>query len=61
MTSTQTKIKQLLALVDTKDVSKWENEFIKNLKGYLPPGGMVEALSDKQLEKIEQIWSKHFA
>lgn len=58
--STQTKIRQLLALVGTKDVTAWESQFIADMEGFMPPG-QVEALSDKQLEVIERIHSRHFA
>lgn len=59
--STQTKIQQLQGLRGTKDVTSWENGFIENLATFLPPGGQVEAMSEKQVEIMDRLWGKHFA
>lgn len=45
------------ALIDTKDVTKWESYFLYNV-GTLKKGN---DLSDKQLEVLTRIYNKHFA
>lgn len=57
-----TMIEQLDGLRDTKDISDWEDSFITSvLHKYLQAGKRTSGLSEKQVEKIEDIWVKHFA
>jgi hypothetical protein len=60
MKSTQQKIALVSGLTDTKDVTPWENEFLKNIAAKCN-AGQVTALSDKQREIIDRIFEKHFA
>jgi hypothetical protein len=52
--SIQQKLKQLEGLIDTNDVTDWENEFLKSVVSRFN-------WTEKQLEIIERIYSKHFA
>lgn len=55
------KVQQIEGLHDTSDVSAWENEFIASVVTKTQNGKDTRALTDKQIEVIERIWSKHFA
>lgn len=62
LVSLGTKIEQLDALRDTKDLSQWEQGFVTSiLERYLLAGRDTRMLSTRQVEALEQIWSKHFA
>ena len=53
--STQQKLEQCRGLIDTRDVSDWENGFLKSVCN------RDVALTEKQLEVLDRIYSKHFA
>ena len=59
--SLATMLQQIVGLLGTKDINEWETRFIESVRGALPPHGQTTALSDKQADKIEQIWERHFA
>ena len=59
--SVRTMLLQLAGLVDTADVSDWENGFIKNVLEQTHQAARTSHLSEKQLDRIEEIWRKHFA
>lgn len=64
MLSTYQKIKKIAGLVDTSDLTPWENQFVKDIEAKADQAansGQVTSLSDKQLDVIERIHSKHFA
>jgi hypothetical protein len=54
-------IRQLGGLQGTKDLSKWETEFLRDVIGYSNNGTDTHALSAKQAEVIERLYRKHFA
>lgn len=55
-------IQQLDGLRDTKALTPREFTFVTSvLLRFLEAGRKSSALSDKQVEVIERIWSKHFA
>lgn len=53
-------LKQMLdivcGMIDTKDLTSWENNFLKSVQGQSTP-----TLTGKQVEVIERIYNKHFA
>lgn len=53
-------LRQMAGLVDTKDVSDWENGFLKNVLARTGNGARTSILTSDQAEKVEEIWSKHF-
>lgn len=59
--SVRTQLLQLAGLVDTTDVSNWENGFLKNVLEATEQGARTSRLTEKQLERIEELWRKHFA
>jgi hypothetical protein len=61
MTSLNTKVKQILGLQDTSDLNPWENGFVESVAEITKDGERTTGLSDKQVEVVERIWSKHFA
>lgn len=61
MASLTTMVKQLNGLVDTKDVSDWENEFLTNIMQRTREGDNTTVLTDKQIECVERIHQKHFS
>lgn len=61
MKSIGAMLEQIYGLVDTKDVSEWENWFIKNCWSIYGPRKLSCQLSSRQVEVIDRIWSKHFA
>lgn len=54
-------IKQIAGLEGTKDVSRWENDFIHGIVVWSSNGEKTGNLSTKQVEVIERIYQKHFA
>lgn len=62
LVSLGTKIEQLDGLRDTNDLTKWEQGFVTSvLERYLLAGRDTRMLSSRQVDAIEQIWSKHFS
>ena len=61
MASTNTMLKQCAGLVDTKDVTDWQNGFLKSVLERSENGSRPDLLSEKQLEVLESIHSRHFA
>lgn len=56
------QLEQLDGLRGTKDLSEWEANFVANMVvRYVAAGKSTTALTDRMVEKIEQIWTKHFA
>jgi len=55
------KIQQLEGLLDTKDVNDWENTFLHNVCDRTASGLVTRRLSDKQIDRIEELWARHFA
>lgn len=58
------KLQQVEGLIDTNQISDWENKFLSSLV----PGaierakkGQVFTLTPKQLQVLNGLWSKHFA
>lgn len=61
MKSVGQKIAQLMGLVGTKDVTGWEEGFIENISATTREGRETGHLTENQVEKIDQIYQKHFA
>jgi hypothetical protein len=60
--SIATMIEQLDGLRDTTDLNDWEQGFVTHvIRIYLCAHKRTSALSGGKVEKIEEIWSKHFA
>lgn len=62
LVSLGTKIEQLDGLRDSNDLTQWEQGFVTSiLERYLLAGRDTRALSSKQVDVIDRIWSKHFS
>ncbi len=62
MVSIKDMIASLNGLTGTKDVSKWEDEFITSVVEQVERNrGDTSRISGKQLDVIERIYKKHFA
>lgn len=59
--SVGTMLKQLAGMVDTSDLSDWENGFLKNVLERSGDGARTSLLTEKQVDRVEQLWKKHFA
>lgn len=61
MTSSNTKIKQLVALEGTKGLTAWEESFIATIKERTNSGTLgTSNLTDRQVEVIESLFTKHY-
>ena len=61
MPSVGNMLKQLEGLLGTKDITPWEEKFIKSAIEQSDQGRSTPKLSGKQVEKIDEIWERHFA
>jgi hypothetical protein len=61
MKSLAQKLEQIEGLTDTKDVTDWENQFIKDVAARVKRTGSTSVLSERQVETIDRIYGKHFA
>jgi len=59
MRSLNSKVKQCLQLSDG-DLTVWEEGFLENISDRTNSGQDCTRLSDAQIDKVEQIWAKHF-
>lgn len=57
--STQTKVEQVHSLLGTTDLNAWESGFVRGLyKRCIVEGG---ELSEPRLDRLDELWRKHFA
>ena len=61
MTTLNTMVKRVAGLEDTTDVNDWENQFIKNIVRQTNDGDDTRSLTERQIERLEELFSKHFA
>lgn len=54
-------LRQMAGMADTKDLSQWENRFLKNVLERTGEGARTSILTADQAEKVEEIWNRHFA
>jgi len=59
MTSTTTMIRRLSGLLDTRDLSEWEQQFVRSLVEKLD-AGRVTSLTERQVETLERLHGRHF-
>lgn len=59
--SNQQKMELLSGLINTKDITDWENSFLSSvLKWYARNNSDYDCLSIKQAAVVEKIFDKHF-
>lgn len=54
-------MERIHGLCETKDVSDWENKFIKSCWNFSKEGAVTSFLTSKQIEIVERIFNKHFS
>lgn len=57
--STTDMIRKLSAMLGTKDLNEWESNFVMSLERRMN-AGEVTMLTDKQIERLDELHSKHF-
>ena len=60
MASLNAMVKKVAGLADTKDVTDWENQFIKSVVEKTREGADTTSLTEKQVEVLERLHGKHF-
>ena len=60
MVSTTTMIRRLSGLLDTRDLTEWEQQFVRSLVEKLD-AGKVTSLTERQVETLERLHGRHFA
>lgn len=55
-----TMLKQMAGMVDTRDLSDWENRFLKSILNRTSDGARTSMLSGEVAEKVAEIYEKHF-
>lgn len=61
MTSLNTQVKRISGLLDTKDLSDWESDFVQSIVERTNDGDNTSSLTEKQIECLERIHNKHFS
>ena len=61
MISTNNMVIRVAGLIDTSDVSDWENDFLKNILERTMNGTVCGTLTDRQHAALVKIYNKHFA
>ncbi len=61
MKSIYQKVQQLSGLTGTKDLSDWEAKFVASVVEAMDGTMATTKLTSKQVEKIDEIFERHFA
>ena len=61
MTVLNNMVKRVSAMTDTKDLTDWENDFVKSVVKQTRDGDNTTSLTEKQIDVLERIFDKHFA
>ncbi len=61
MASLNTQVKKCAGLIDTTEVSDWENQFLTSVNEQTDEGNNTSSLTEKQVICLERIYRKHFA
>lgn len=60
LVSTTTMIRRLSGMLDTRDLSEWEQQFVRSLVEKID-AGRVTSLTERQVETLERLHGRHFA
>ncbi|MNT23365.1 hypothetical protein D3C72_1587820 [compost metagenome] len=60
LVSTTTMIKRLEGLLSTRDLSEWEQDFVRKLAEQAQ-AGQVTQLTGAQVDKLDELHGRHFA
>lgn len=61
MASLNNMVKRCAGLIGTKDVSDYEDEFLKSIVKRTNEGDNTTSLTEKQIDVLERIYEKNFA
>ena len=61
MTTINTQIERICGLLDTKDLTDWEQDFVQSIAYKTNEGEKTTMLTGKQIEVIERIFKNNFA
>lgn len=61
MTALNTMVKKVGGLADTKELTQWENTFIKNILERTKNGDNTTSLTEKQIDVLERLHGKFFS
>ena len=61
MASINTMVKKVAGMVDTKDLTAWENKFVKSIVAQTANGDNTSSLTENQVDVLERIYERHFA
>jgi len=61
MTILNTQVKRVSGLLDTKDLSDWEQDFVSSVTQQTNDGNNTSSLTEKQIDCLERIHNKHFS
>ncbi len=61
MTALTTKIARVKSLIDSRDVTEIENDFLKSVVEITDDGKHPERLTLRQQRWVEDIWQQHYA
>lgn len=61
MASLNTMVLKVAGLADTKDVTEFENRFIKSVLEQTQQGRNTTSLTEKQIDMLERLHGQHFA
>ena len=59
LVSTATMIRRLSGMLDTRDLSEWEQQFVRSLVEKID-AGRVTSLTERQVETLERLHGRHF-
>jgi len=60
MKSLGAMVRQLAGMVGTKDLSKWETDFVRNVAHRSDGGEHTAFLTERQIDHIEELYKRHF-
>lgn len=60
LVSTETMVQQLEGLLDTNDLSHWEAAFVLTMKHRRIQRALTR-LTERQVERLDELYRKHFA
>jgi len=61
MKSLGAMVKQLAGMVGTKDLSKWETDFVCRVGRRTADGEQTGCLTERQIDRLTELYEKHFS
>lgn len=61
MASLNTMVKRVSGLVNTTEVTAWEDEFIQRVMRQTSNGDNTTSLTEKQIDVLERLFNRHLS